>query len=114
MYKKKQQKLTDTEYDADIAKYIPGTLEPVYQGMLGHIDTKEQATNILRKDMGNLEFQILLTNSYYTNLNSIHICFLMKIKKATDKTDDIDTDLITKHFFVTFNKTNKCDKVRKQ
>ena len=48
--------------------------------------------------MGNLEFQILLTNSYYTNLNSIHICFLMKIKKATDKTDDIDTDLITKHF----------------
>ena len=40
MYKKKQQKLTDTEYDADTAKYIPGTLEPVYQGMLGHIDTK--------------------------------------------------------------------------
>ena len=38
----------------------------------------------------------------------------MKIKKATGKTDNIDTDLITKHFFFTFNKTNKCDKVRKQ
>ena len=111
---KKKKKLIDTEYDADIAKYIPGTLEPVYQGMLGHIDTKEQAAHILHKDMGNLEFQILLTNSYYTNLNSIRICFLMKIKKATGKTDNIDTDLITKHFFFTFNKTNKCDKVRKQ
>ena len=85
-------KLTKTGvYEADIAKYIPGTLELVYQGMLEDIDTKEQPAHILYKDMENLEFQILLSNNYYTNPNRIHICFLKKIKKATDETDDINT-----------------------
>ena len=49
--------------------------------------------------MENLAFQILLTNNYYTNPNSIHICFPMKIKNATNETDDIDTDLITVNNF---------------
>ena len=88
----KIRKLTKTGvYDADIAKYIPGMLELVYQGLLEDIDTKEQPAHILYKDMENLGFQILLNNNYYTNPNRIHICFLMKIKKATDETDDINT-----------------------
>ena len=45
--------------------------------------------------MENLDFQILLTDNYYTNTNSMHLCFPMKIKKATDKDADIDSDLIT-------------------
>ena len=73
------------EYDADIAKFIPGTLEFVYQGILEDIDTKEQPEHISYKDMENLEFLILLTSNYYTNSNSIHICFLMKIKKPQTK-----------------------------
>ena len=88
------------EYDADIAKFIPGTLEFVYQGILEDIDTKEQPEHISYKDMENLEFLILLTSNYYTNSNSIHICFLMKITKATDETDNIDTDLITVNNFL--------------
>ena len=88
------------EYDADIAKFIPGTLEFVYQGILKDIDTKEQPKHISYKDMENLEFLILLTSNYYTNSNSIHICFLMKITKATDETDNIDTDLITVNNFL--------------
>ena len=88
------------EYDADIAKFIPGTLEFVYQGILEDIDTKEQPEHISYKDMENLEFFILLTSNYYTNSNSIHICFLMKITKATDETDNIDTDLITVNNFL--------------
>ena len=55
---------------------------------------------ISEKDMENLEFQKLLSNNYYTNPDSIHICFLMKIKKATDKIDNIDTDLITVNSFL--------------
>ena len=63
--------------DADIAKYIPETLElVVYQGVLKDIDTKEQPTDI--SYIENLEFQIMLTN-YFTSPNSIHICFPMKI-----------------------------------
>ena len=88
------------EYDADIAKFIPGTLEFVYQGILEDIDTKEQPEHISYKDMENLEFLILLTSNYYTNSNSIHICFLMKITKGTDETDNIDTDLITVNNFL--------------
>ena len=61
--------------------------------MLENLDTKEQPAHI--SYMENLEFQMLLTNNYYTNPNNIHICFPMKIKKATDKDADIDSDLIT-------------------
>ena len=67
--------------------------------MLKDIDTKEQPAHISYKDMENLQLQIVLTNNYYINSNSRHICFPMKIKKATDKTDDIDTDLITVNNF---------------
>ena len=41
-------------YDADIAKYIPGTLDLIYQGMLESIDTKEQPAHVLYRDMENL------------------------------------------------------------
>ena len=70
---KKLKNLLKQENDADIAKYIPATLELVYQGILNYIDTKEQPAHISYKDMENLEFQILKTNNYYTNPNSMHI-----------------------------------------
>ena len=37
----------------------------------------------------------MLTNSYYTNRNSMHICFSMKIKPKSDGDNNKDTDLIT-------------------
>ena len=49
--------------------------------------------------MENLEFQIILTKNYYTNLNSIHNCFPIKILKAANETDDIHTGLITVNNF---------------
>ena len=51
---KKRYKETG-EYDADIAKYILGTLELVFHGMLKGIDTKEQLAHISHKNMENLE-----------------------------------------------------------
>ena len=45
--------------------------------------------------MEQLDFQIQLIDNYYLNPNSIHICFLIKIKKKTNIAHDIDTDLIT-------------------
>ena len=69
------------EYDADPARYIPGMLELSYLGMIANIDTKEQMAHISYKDMETLEFQIMLTNNYHTNPNSMHISSPIKIKK---------------------------------
>ena len=54
----------------------------VYHRMLEDIDTKEKAAHSSYKDMEQLDFQIMLTDNYYVNRNSIHLCFPMKIKKC--------------------------------
>ena len=83
--KEKVQKIRDLinigKYDADLAKYIPGVLELTFQGMLDDIDTREKVAHPSYKDMEQLDFQIVLTETYYVNPNSIHICFPIKIIK---------------------------------
>ena len=93
---RKIRRLIETgTYDANIARFTPGTLDLVFQGMQEDIDIKEQLAHSSYREMENLDFQILLTNNYYTNPNSMPLCFLIKIKKATEKTADIDVDMIT-------------------
>ena len=83
--KKKENKIREListrRYDEDIANYIPGLLELKLQGMLEDIDTREKVGHLSYTDMEQLDFQILLTDNYYINTNSIQICFPMKIKK---------------------------------
>ena len=55
----------------------------------------KKVVNTFYKDMEELDFQILLPDSYYINFLSIRICFPMKIKKSANETNDIDDDLIT-------------------
>ena len=64
--------------------------------------------------MEQLDFQILLTDNYYINPKSVHVCFPMKIKKKeTNEKSDIDADLITVNSFLgSFCKGNKHYKVR--
>ena len=62
-------------YDVDIEKYIPGMLDIVYQGMIEDIDTKEKAAHNSCKEVEQLDFQIMLTDNYYVNPKSIHLCF---------------------------------------
>ena len=45
----------------------------VLQGMLEDIDAKEKVAHISYKDMEQLDFQIMLTDNYYVNLNSTHM-----------------------------------------
>ena len=71
------------KYDGGFAKYIPGLLELAFQGMLDDIDTREKVAHPSYKDMEQLNFQILLTENYYVNPNSIHICFHLTIKKKS-------------------------------
>ena len=51
----------------------------VLQGMLEDIDAKEKVAHISYKDMEQLDFQIMLTDNYYVNINSTHICFPIEI-----------------------------------
>ena len=49
--------------------------------------------------MGQLDFQILLTENYYVNANSTHICFLIKNKKKSNNNADIDGNLMNANNF---------------
>ena len=66
-----------------------------FQGILEDIDTREKVAHPSYKDIAELDLQILLTDNYYINLNSIHL----KIKKSSNEANDIDTDLITVNNF---------------
>ena len=78
--KKNRDLINMQNYDADLAKYIPGLLDLAIQGMLDDIDTGEKVTHPSYKDKEQLDLQILLTENYYVNPSNIHICFPIKIK----------------------------------
>lgn len=62
--------------------------------MIEDMDTKKQVAHMSYKNMENFKVQIMHTNKYYTNPNSIHICFPMEATGATNDSNDISTDLI--------------------
>ena len=96
----KLKRLVDTgEYDADVARYIPGTLELAYQGMLDDIKTIEQVAHPSHKDLETFDFQLLHDKNLYANLNSVHFVFLLKIKKLTNESANIDDNLLTVNNF---------------
>ena len=63
--------------------------------------------------MENVDFQVLLTDNYYKNLNSMQMCFPIKIKKATHRNVDIGANMITvNNFFEHFAKEISLAKYR--
>lgn len=101
--KEKVQKIRNLtnmgKYDTNVSKYISGLLDLAFQGMLEDIDTREKVAHRSYADMEQLDFQISLTENYYVNPNSIHICFSIKRKKKTNKDADIDSNMITVNNF---------------
>ena len=71
--KKIRELIRTGKHDADVAKYIPGLLEMVYQGMLEDIDTKGKVAHSSYKDMEQIDFQIMLTDNCYVNPDSINL-----------------------------------------
>ena len=82
--KKISELISTGKYDEDIAKYIPGLLELKFQGIFEDIDTREKVVHSSYTDMEEFDFQILLTDNYYINPKSIHICFHKKLRKKTN------------------------------
>ena len=85
--------------DEDVARYIPDTLKLMFQGMLENITAKEQTAQTCHTKTKNLEFQILFRQSHCKNLNSFHVCFLIKMK-ATNVNNGIGHDSITVNIFL--------------
>ena len=66
------------EYNKDVARYILGVLNLMYQGMLESITTREQPAD---SSYIGMQLQLLFAN-HYANPNSFHLCFSIKIKKT--------------------------------
>ena len=55
-------------YNANIARYIPGRLDLIFQGMTEKFKTIESPADTRYKDKEVSEFDLTLDNDYYTNL----------------------------------------------
>ena len=80
-------------YDADIARYIPGTLDLVFQGMIEKIKTIELPVHPWYKDKEVLDFELILDSNFYTNLKNLHICFPIYFKKLSNAAANLDVDI---------------------
>ena len=80
-------------YDAEIARYIPGTLDLVFQGKFEKVKAIEQPADTTFKDKETLDFVLILDKNNYANLKSLHICFLVKFKKLSNVALDLDVNL---------------------
>ena len=67
--------------------------------MTHKIKTTEQLDHPSYKDKETFDFQLLLDKNHYTNLNSLHICFLVRFRKATDATAPIDATMVPANNF---------------
>ena len=75
-------------HDADIARYIPGTLDLVFQGMIEKIMTIEQPVVTTYSSKEILDFELILDNNYYTDLKSLHLCFPIRFRKLSNAADN--------------------------
>ena len=80
-------------YDTGIDRYIPGTLDMIFQGMIERVKTIEQPPDTTYKNKEMLEFELILDKNYYTNLKSLHICSLVKFKKLSNVAQDLGANL---------------------
>ena len=95
-------------YVADIAKYFPGTLDLVFQGMIEIIMVIKQHVKLSDKDKEVLDFELILDNDFYTNLESLHICFPIYFKKLSNAAANLDADIyLVNNFFAQTLKKKK-------
>ena len=82
------------EYDADLARYIPGTLELEFQGILDDIKTMEQVAHPSYEELETFDFNLILDKDLHTNPKCLHFVFPIKFKKINNINGDISEDLI--------------------
>ena len=86
-------------YDADIACYVLGALDLVFQGMIEKIKTTEQPPDTTYNDKETLEFELILDKNYYTNLKRLHLCFPIRSRKLINAAEDLDPNIVSVNIF---------------
>ena len=85
MVKKVRRLIEHGIYNANIAWYILGKLDLVFQVMAEKIKTTEQPVDTSCKDKEFLDFKLILDNNYYLNLKSLHIYFLIRFRNLSNE-----------------------------
>ena len=80
-------------YDVDIARYIPGSLDLVFQGMIEKIMIIDQPADSTYSDKKVLDFEMILDSNYYTNWKSFHLYFPVRFKKLSNIAYNVDADI---------------------
>ena len=67
--------------DSNLVNYLPGLVDPVYQGQIKGINERKAFADDNYTNMKIAEFNIQLSNNEYMNFHNVHIVFPLKIKK---------------------------------
>ena len=86
-------------FDADIVRYIPRMLDLVFQRMIEKLMTIEQLADTTYSNREVLDFELILDNSYYTNLEDLHIYFAIRFRKLTNAAQNLDAGIYPVHIF---------------
>ena len=62
--------------------------------MFDRVAAIEHPVHISYKDLETFDFQLLLDQNIYANINSLHICFPMKFKKERNMALNLENDVI--------------------
>ena len=102
---KKLDKITDLyengRIDSDALRYIPGMSKIMYQGQIDWIQTKKAYAASTYTDKQILEFNIELTKNHYMNFANMVICLPIVFRKASNRVQAIDADMIAVNNFFT-------------
>ena len=85
----------------DIARYIPGALDLVFQEMIEKTMAIEQTADTTYPDKEIADLELILDNNHYTNLKSLHLCFSIRFKKLSNKAHNLDADIYPVNNFFT-------------
>ena len=67
--------------DKEVTRYLSGMDRLRYQELIYFVKTTRDPANVTYKDLKTVEFKIKPSANQYVNLNNIHVCFTIKIKK---------------------------------
>ena len=87
-------------FDEDVAKYVPGLKKLAYPGMAYGIKTEKSPEDPAYKDLQNPECHFLLPANHCTDLNSMYLCFPIKLSNSTDPAQGRRADVITVNTFL--------------
>lgn len=71
--------------DKYVIKYRPGMVRLKYQRFIYFVKTIRDPVDSTYKNLQTAEFKIKLTGNQYVNLNRVHLCFPIKLRRKQTK-----------------------------